>query len=132
MQVELLEAAEDGSDVAVREAAQATEGSFGVDQRFAFESSADEIDDVVWEMGDVAEGLVLDLAVLAEGSAQQVGMVGLVSVAARGGGYVYCTVSGWNLGYFAMTRQGCQQSHNQLVATYCTLIEQLSIVSRKN
>ena len=54
MQVELLEGAEDGGDVAVGVATQAGEGSFGIDQRFAFESSADEIDDVVGEMGDIA------------------------------------------------------------------------------
>ena len=96
MQVELLEGAEDGGDVAVGVAAQAGECSFGIDQRFAFESSADEIDDVVGEMGDIAEGLVLDLAVLAEGSAQQMGVVGLVFIVASSGGYVDCAISGRN------------------------------------
>ena len=62
MQAELLEGAEDGGDMAVRVAAQAAEGGLGIDQGFAFESSADEIDDVVGEVGDVAEGFMLDLA----------------------------------------------------------------------
>ena len=70
MQVELLEGAEDGGDVAVGVAAEAGEGGFGIDQGFAFESSADEIDDVEGEVGDVTEGFMLDLAVLAEGSAR--------------------------------------------------------------
>ena len=69
-------------------AAQAGEGGLGVDQGFAFESSADEIDDVVGEVGDVAEGFMLDLAVLAEGSAQQMGVVGGVFELASGGGYM--------------------------------------------
>ena len=46
MQAELLEGAEDGGDMAVGVAAQASEGGLGIDQGFAFESSADEIDDV--------------------------------------------------------------------------------------
>ena len=87
MQAELLEGAEDGGDMAVWVAAQAGEGGLGIDQGFAFESSADEIDDVVGEVGDVAEGFMLDLAVVAEGSAQQMGMVGGVFVMAGGGGY---------------------------------------------
>ena len=68
MQAELLEGAEDGGDMAVGVAAQAGEGGLGIDQGFAFESSADEIG----EVGDVAEGFMLDLAVVAEGSAQEV------------------------------------------------------------
>ena len=67
MQVELLEGAEDGGDVAVRGAAQTGEGGFGIDEGFSLEGSADQIDDVVWEVRDVAEGFVFDFAVLAEG-----------------------------------------------------------------
>ena len=61
MQAELLEGAEDGGDMAVRVAAQAGEGGLGIDQGFAFESSADEIDDVDGEVGDVAEVSCLTL-----------------------------------------------------------------------
>ena len=67
MQAELLEGAEDGGDMAVGVAAQAGEGGLG----FAFESSADEIDDVVGEVGDVAEGFMLD--VVAEAAANGCG-----------------------------------------------------------
>ena len=94
MQAELLEGAEDGGDMAVGEAAPAGEGGFGIDQGLALESSADEIDDVVWEMGDVAESFVLDLAVEAEGSAEEMGAVGFSVVAASGGGYVDGAISG--------------------------------------
>ena len=98
MEGELAEEPEDGGDVAVGGAAQATEGGFGIDEGLAFEGSADEIDDVVWEVGDVAESLVADLAVLAEGSAEEMGAVGFVFVAAGGGGYVDGAVSGGHRG----------------------------------
>ena len=94
MEAELVERTEDGGDVAVGVAAQATEGDLGIDEGLAFEGSADEIDDVVWEVGDVAESFVADLAVLAEGSAEEMGAVGFVFVAAGGGGYVDRAVSG--------------------------------------
>ena len=108
MQAELLEGAEDGGDMAVRVAAQAGEGGLGIDQGFAFESSADEIDDVVGEVGDVAEGFMLDLAVVAEGSAQQMGMVGGVFVMAGGGGYVDGVISGRHRNEYNANRHKCQ------------------------
>ena len=108
MQAELLEGAEDGGDMAVRVAAQAGEGGLGIDQGFAFESSADKIDDVVGEVGDVAEGFMLDLAVVAEGSAQQMGTVGGVFVMAGGGGYVDGAISGRYRHKYNANRHKCQ------------------------
>ena len=61
MQVELLERTEDGGDMAVGVAAQTGEGGLWIDQGFAFESSADKIDDMVGEVRDVAEGSCLTL-----------------------------------------------------------------------
>ena len=107
MQAELLEGAEDGGDMAVGVATQAGEGGLGIDQGFAFESSADKIDDVVGEVGDVAEGFMLDLAVVAEGSAQQMGMVGGVFVMA-GGGYVDGAISGRHRNEYNANRHKCQ------------------------
>ena len=108
--VKLFEGAEDGGDVAVRAAAQAGEGVFGIEECLAFEGSADEIDDVCGEVGDVAEGLVLDLAVLTEGSAQKMGVVGLVLVAARSCGYVDGACSAWHRGEDTAIRENSQ--HN--------------------
>ena len=74
--------------MAMGERAGTVEAAFGIDEGLAFEGSADEIDNEVGEMGDVAEGFMFDAAVLAEGPTQEVSAVDLVFVAARGGGYV--------------------------------------------
>ena len=42
---------------------------------------------------------MLDLAVLAIGSAQQGGVVELTLKLARGGGYVNCSLSAWHIAY---------------------------------
>ena len=120
VQAELLEGAEDGGDMAVRVAAQAGEGGLGIDQGFAFESSADEIDDVDGEVGDVAEGFMLDLAVLAEGSAQQMGVVGGVIVVASGCGYMDSASSARHQAKYNANGPECQHLPIYLVATLCT------------
>ena len=88
IELELLEGGQDGGDVAMGERAGAVEEVIGVDEGLALEGSSDEIDDGVGEMGDVAEGFMLDFTVLTEGSTEQVSAVDLVFVAASGGGYV--------------------------------------------
>ena len=88
IELELFEGGQDGGDVAMRERAGVMEAIFGVDEGLAFESSADEIDDGIGEMGDVAEGFMLDSAVLTEGATQEVSAVDLVFVPASSGGYV--------------------------------------------
>ena len=45
--------------------------------------SADQLDDVGWEVGDVADGFVFDFSVFAEGTAQEVGLVDLAMVVAH-------------------------------------------------
>ena len=79
-QVEVLEEAEDGGDVAMSEAAQTRESSVGTDQSIASEGAADEVDDGQGEMRDIAEGLMLDLALVAEGATEEVGAVGLLNL----------------------------------------------------
>ena len=88
IQLEFLEGGQDGGDVTMGERAGAVEEVFGVDEGLAFEGSADELDDGVGEMGDVAEGFMFDSAVLAEGATEEMGAVDLVFVTASGGGYV--------------------------------------------
>ena len=88
IELELLECGQDGGDMAMGERAGAMETVLGVDEGLALEGTADEIDDVVGEMGDVAEGFMLDFTVLTEGTTEQMSAVDLVFVAASGGGYV--------------------------------------------
>ena len=100
IEFELPEGGEDGGDVAMGERAGAVEEVFGVDEGLAFEGSADEIDDGVGEMGDVAEGFMLDFTVLPEGATEQVSAVDLVIVAASGGGYVNGSTSFRNVRFY--------------------------------
>jgi hypothetical protein len=93
VEAELAEQAEDGSDVSVGQAAANLEAA-GREEALAGEAAADQVDDVVREVGEVADGLVLDLAALAEGAAQQVGLVDLALVVPAGGGDVDLAVAG--------------------------------------
>ena len=87
-QAELPQGAEHGGDVAMWQASDAVESVLGVDERLALQGTTDQIDDAVGQVRDVSEGFVLDPSVLAEGTSEQMGVVGLVLVAARGGGYM--------------------------------------------
>ena len=72
-------------------------------------------------LGDVAEGFMLDLAVLAEGSAQQMGVVGGVFELASGGGYMDGAASGRHQDEYNENRRGFRQHFPiLLVATHCT------------
>ena len=74
----------------VGKAAHAAEALGGMDEVLALQGAADEVDGVVGEVGDVAEGLVLDLAVFPVASPEEVGAVDLVLVLPGRGGYVNC------------------------------------------
>ena len=100
IQLEFLEGGQDGGDVTMGERVGAVEDVFGVDEGLALESSADEIDDGIGEMGDVAEGFMFDPAVLAEGATKEMGAVDLVFVPASGGGYVNGATSYRNAIYY--------------------------------
>ena len=67
---------QDRFDVAVGPGAEDAEGFGGGDEGLAFEGAADQVDDMEWEVGEVSEGLVLDLAVLPEGAAEVIAGVG--------------------------------------------------------
>jgi hypothetical protein len=82
------EGPEHGLDVAMRARAFDAEGGLGGKELLAGEGAADEFDEVGGEMGDVAEGLVLDLRADAEGSAEEVGVVELAFVGACSGGHM--------------------------------------------
>jgi hypothetical protein len=59
----------------------------------ALERASDHINDIWGEMRDIAEGLMLDLAALAVGTSEEVGVVGLTLVDTLGGGYVHRATS---------------------------------------
>lgn len=59
-----FEGAEYVGHMTVGEAAHATEALGGIDEGLALQGAANEVDDVVGEVGDIAEGFVLDLAVI--------------------------------------------------------------------
>ena len=66
-----------------------------VDRRvdLAAKGSADQVDDGVGQMGEIADRFVANLAALAITASQQVGLVELALVAARCGDDVYGTIS---------------------------------------
>jgi hypothetical protein len=88
IEAEAADGAEDGLDVAVGEGAVDVEGVAGGEELLAGEGAADEINEVRGEMGDVAEGFVLDLRADAEGAAEEVGQIGLALVNSSCGGHV--------------------------------------------
>ena len=91
------EEAEEEGDVSVGEGAEDLPSVGGRGAGAAvLEALADGLDEVAGEMGDVAEGLVLDLAVLAVSAAEEMGSVGLALVDASGGGYMYRSISSWH------------------------------------
>src|SRR5580658_3358059 len=60
----------DGGGVAVRQGPGDGDRGGGGDHLLAFEAGVDQVDDMVWEGGEVGDGLVLDLAAVAVGAAQ--------------------------------------------------------------
>ena len=64
--------------------AQHLQRRFGRHEGFAAECKAHQLDDGVGQMGEIADGNVFDLAVLAVGASQQLGGVDAIFVAALG------------------------------------------------
>jgi hypothetical protein len=96
LQVELSQAAQEGLDVTMREGAADFKAVGGGDELLAFERAADQVNERIGQMGDVAEGFVFDFAILAKGSAEKMGVVSRAFVGAPCSGYMNTTVSGWH------------------------------------
>jgi len=60
----------------------------GRDKGLALESAFDQLDDMGWQMGEIAQGLVLDLASLSIGATQEVRLIGLATNNPGDCGYV--------------------------------------------
>jgi len=80
--------------VAVRPGGDDLEALAGRHERLAAQRPADDVDQAVGQMREVAQRLVLDLAVLAKAAAQQMGAVDAAFVRARRGDDVNGSASG--------------------------------------
>ena len=77
LQAQLADHGQDGLDMAVGERAGDPEGLGRRDEGLTLERALDQLDDMVGEMGQVAEGLMGDGLSLADGPSEQMGDVGL-------------------------------------------------------
>jgi len=92
LQTDLPEGPQHGRHVSVGEGAQDLKAPAARPRwQIAAEPGTDGLDEIGGQVGEVTEGLVLDLASLAIATPQEVGFVELALVAAPGGGYVDCT-----------------------------------------
>src|SRR5579859_3828444 len=66
----------------MRQRAGDLEGVVDGDEGLALQAAADELDEVVGQMGEIAEGLVADAIAVAKAAAQQMGVIDLAVVAA--------------------------------------------------
>jgi hypothetical protein len=91
VEAELADGSEHRLDVSMGQAALDLESFGGSDEPFAGEKATDDLNQIIWEVGDVPEGFVADLGTDAEGTAEEVGAVELVFVAAFCGGHMNST-----------------------------------------
>ncbi len=93
LDAELSHHAKNCRDVSVGPGALDLEGFFGWNERLATECAADEVDDLLGEVGEIADGLMLDLAVLPEASTEEVRGVDLVLVSTMVSGHMNSAAS---------------------------------------
>src|SRR5262249_10349443 len=91
VEAELTQAAEHGQHVAVGQAAFDGELVIESADGLSAEDGADGLDSLDGESGEVGKSAVLDLAFLAEGLSEQVGLVLAVALSRGDDGYVHCT-----------------------------------------
>jgi hypothetical protein len=110
IEAELTDHLQDGLDMPVRQRASDLEGFGGGNERLALERAFDDLDKVIGEMGEVAEGLVGDGLSLADGTPEQMGDVGLTFVDPFGRGHMDGAASCCHAAIFrttaAMSRPG--------------------------
>ncbi len=84
---------QDRFDMAMGSGAEDAEGLGGRYEGFPLEGALDEFDDVIGQMGEIAEGLMGDGLADTDGTSEQVGDVGLALVHPRGSGHMDGTIS---------------------------------------
>ena len=88
-------------------------------EHFATKPTPDGLDQIGWQMREITEGLMLDLAVLAIGAAQQMGLVDASLVDACGRGYMNSTCSSCHAEKIAVNCVAVKSQSAILVATKC-------------
>ena len=95
-QPQLADHCQDCVHVAVRASAYDAKGLSRWDEGLALEGPFDNLDDMLGEMGKVAESLMGDGLSLANGPSEQMGDVGLSLVDPPGRGHMYAAASCWH------------------------------------
>ena len=93
LEAELAQGGEHGFDVTVRAGAFDEESLGGRHKGFTGERAADDIDEGIGQVREVAEGFVFNLLADAKGAAKQVGGIDFAFVVASSGGYMNRTRS---------------------------------------
>ena len=109
LQSQLADHRQDGLDMAVWERAGDAEGVGGGDEGLALEGAFDDFDEVVGEMGEVAERLVGDGLSLADGPPEQMGDVGLTLVDPFGRSHMNGAASCCHAAIFRRGGRCCQE-----------------------
>src|SRR5439155_7071099 len=118
IKAELVDHLQDGLDVTVRERARDAEGVGGGDEGLALEGAFDDLDEVIGEVGEVAERLVSDRLSLANGTPEQMGDIGLTLVDPFGRSHMDGAVSCWHTAIFRRDVGPVKRNPRFLVATF--------------
>ena len=94
---------------------------FGFFRTFATKPTPDGLDQIGRQMREITEGLMLDLAFLAKGAAQEMGLVDASLIDARGRGYMNSTGSTCHAEKIAVNWTAVKSQPIILVATKCIL-----------
>ena len=103
--------------MAMRERARDAEGQGG-DEGLALERAFDDLDEVIGEMGEVAERLVSDGLPVADGTPEQMGDVGLTLVAPFGRSHMNGAASCCHAAIFRGADDPVKRTCDFLVATF--------------
>src|SRR5512135_3808168 len=118
VETELADHRQDGLDVSVGQRAGDPEGVGGGDEGLTLEGAFDDLDEVIGEMGEVAERLVSNGLSLADGPPEQMSDVGLTLVDPLGRGHMNGTGSGWHAASFRRACGRVKRIPDILVATF--------------
>jgi hypothetical protein len=90
---------------------------------FATKLTPDGLDQIGWQMREITDGLMLDLAVLAKGAPQQMGLVDASLIDACGRGYMNSTRSSCHAEKIAVNCMAVKTRLILLVAVKCILLK---------
>lgn len=117
VQFELADHSQHGLDLAVGQVLLDREGFGGGDERFPGQAPADDVDEGIGEVGDIAKGFMFDLTDDAEGAAAEIGALDLALVVSPCGGHMDATGSEWDASIVWDTRNVANRQCSTSVAT---------------